>query len=530
VSVPRASAPSYAAGAVVTSDYLPWARVTASSFAAHNPGARFVVLVADEPEPMQLRPDDEFELARLGDVGLDGAEGDWMRLIYDGLELSCALKPWLLRLLLRESDAALYLDSDLFVCGSLHDVAVRATRAGVVLSPHSLAPRAGAGLPDDDNLLTIGQFNGGFVAVSRSGLPFVDWWSSRLARECTGWDPASPLRFLDQRWLDLVVNYFPCEVDRDPGANVARWNLCQRALELAGDGYTVDGLPLRFVHFSGFDPADTSTLSRLQDPHPSIDVERSPALRRLTEDYAGRLRAAGWRPREAQRPLQEWAGISLTPPVRAAIRAALIMSERAGVAPAAGPGDPQTLHAWLRAPGCAGAVPWYLLGLWKTVPRLREAFPRVPGEDAPAFLTWSLNEGRAVGLVPPGLAGPAKAISLDGARAFVALIDAAELERDAALLEGLAVAFDAADEVTFLLAAPGRDPQALVAVLEPLLREHALDGEDGPDVVAVLDAAAPAAIAPLADAILTRAPLAPAFAGLPTASDASALRRLAQTP
>ena len=53
---------SYAAGTVVTSDYLPWARVLSKSFLEHNPGAAFTVLVLDEPSPDQLRDTDRFQL------------------------------------------------------------------------------------------------------------------------------------------------------------------------------------------------------------------------------------------------------------------------------------------------------------------------------------------------------------------------------------------------------------------------------------------------------------------------------------
>jgi len=107
---------SYAAGTVVTSDYLPWARVLSESFLEHNPGAAFTVLVLDEPSPDGLRDTDRFELVSPEDVEIDQVTYRWMATIYDGFELSCALKPWLLRHLLRDSDEALYLDSDILVC------------------------------------------------------------------------------------------------------------------------------------------------------------------------------------------------------------------------------------------------------------------------------------------------------------------------------------------------------------------------------------------------------------------------------
>ena len=518
---------SLAAGGVITSDYLPWARVTAASFAEHHPDVRFAVLVLDEPAPEALRADDPFELLRPAEIGIRAAELDWLWLIYDGLEICCALKPLLLRHLLADAEAALYLDSDLFVGGPLVDVASRAATTGVVLSPHSLVPRGeDSRLPGDDSLLQVGQFNAGFLAVGRRGLPFLDWWWSKLSRECPQWDPAVPLRFLDQRWLDLVVNYFPCEVDRDPGAGVARWNLSQRRIEIEGDGYTVDGEPLRFFHFSSFDPGNPSVLSPLAPPHESTDLHGSPALTRLASDYARRLHDAGWKPRAGKRAVPERAGIRLSPPVRAAVRAALIASERAGVAPAAGPGDPETLLAWLRAPAGAGELSWYLAGLWASQAALQAAFPRVPGADEPGYLGWAAAEGIARELVPAALAGPARPVRLDGERGFVALIDARELLADPSLLDGVSSTFGAGDEVTFLVWAPGSDPGLLVGELSPLLAAHGLDGPESPDLLAVVDAAGPDAIAPLAHAVLTRGP-ASGFATLTHAPDAAALRRLA---
>ncbi len=47
---------------------------------------------------------------------------------------------------------------------------------------------------------------------------------------------------------------------RDPGYNVAYWNLPSRTLAGApSGGYTVNGEPLRFFHFSGYDPDERRT-------------------------------------------------------------------------------------------------------------------------------------------------------------------------------------------------------------------------------------------------------------------------------
>jgi hypothetical protein len=520
----------FAAGTVVTSDYLPWARVLATSFAAHHPAVRFVVAVLDEPEPSRIRADDPFELARPAEIGLAGAQYEWMRTIYDGFELSCAVKPWLLRHLLSGADAAVYLDSDILVCDSLAPIAKRAADDGVVLTPHTLSPLPDDGLlPSEDILLRLGQFNAGFVAVGHAGGEFLDWWGERLARECIAWSERRPLRFVDQRWLDLAVNYFPVHVLRDPGANVAYWNAGTRRLDHGPDGYRVDGRPLRFMHFSGFDPGRPEVLSRHAGDPPRADAGRCPPLATLCADYAARLAEAGLDLAAGDgRPAPELAGaFPLTPPVRAALRAALVATERDGAMPAPDPGDAAAVLTWLRAPATAGATSWYLLGLHASHIDVSRAFPQVPGTDEERYQAWSAREGVAFGLVPLGLGGRAPAVELDDARAFVALVSAAELVADPTLFAGLADAVSAADDVTIVLRDPGAAPEAFATALQPLLESLGLDGPTAPDLLGLLQPAGPAAVAPLAHAVLTRRAVPEALAHLPRAADAAQLRRLA---
>ena len=348
---------------VVTADYLPWVRVTATSFAEHHPGAEFAVLVIDEPEPSQLRDGDQFTLLRPADVGLSEDELAWMDLIYSPVELCCALKPWLIRRMLDQAEVVLYIDADICVYAPLTEVANQARQCAVVLSPHSLAPRTDPRMPDDDALLQFGQFNGGFLAVSRNGRDFVDWWAAKCARESTDWNPAVPRRYLDQRWLDLAIGYFDSQLTRDPGINLARWNMYQHNFDLVDGRFVVDGEPLRCFHFSAFNPADPTNIRRDGYTHPKVDPQQNPALRELLEDYAHRLLAAGWEPAGDKPAPRTVAGIELTPAVRASIRAALIDAERLGAVPADAARKPEKLAAWLQSPVRADLnISWYQWG------------------------------------------------------------------------------------------------------------------------------------------------------------------------
>jgi len=523
VSNPELSSTRLAAGTVVTADYLPWVRVTAASFLEHHPDAQFRVLVIDDYAAHQIRDDDGFTVLRPADVGLTASELGWMQLIYTPLELCCALKPWLVRRLLDTSEVVFYIDADICVYGPLTDLADEAQAIGLVLTPHSLIPREEPDLPNDDALLQFGQFNGGFMVVGRVGRPFVDWWAERCARECTDWNPELPRRYLDQRWLDLAIGYFPVTVIRDPGINLARWNLFQRDLESIDGRFTVNGVALRCFHFSAFDPSDPDQMWGLGYAHPHNDPAQSPPLRALLGDYARRLIDAGWTARaDASPPASN--GMQLAPPVRAAIRTALIEAERLEVAPVNAGHNQARIMAWLRMPVSQDGLSWYLWGLREAHATIRAAFPQVPGSDESRYISWASNDGVSGGLVPTALAGAATRFSVDGTRKFVAVLEVDEVLTDPTLLDGVGEVFTNLDEVTLLLRAPGHDPETLVRNLQPVLLASGLNGPSAPDLLAVVDPVPPQLLAGRVHAVFTHRAPNPAFAGIQIITSSQALR------
>jgi hypothetical protein len=116
-----------------------------------------------------------------------------------------------------------------------------------------------------------GSFNTGFVAASGSAAAraALRWWAARL-HEDAGVAPHRGLVW-DQRWMDLVPGLFAdVHILRDPAVNVAYWNLPQRGLARDAAGWTVAGRRLALFHFSGFDPANPTRLTRHATslPHP----------------------------------------------------------------------------------------------------------------------------------------------------------------------------------------------------------------------------------------------------------------------
>jgi hypothetical protein len=110
-------------------------------------------------------------------------------------------------------------------------------------------------LDNEQCCLRHGVYNLGFLAVRMTGQGkrFIDWWADRLRRLC--YDDVPSGLFTDQRWVDLAPAFFDdIAVIRAPQYNVATWNLShRRASGRVPYEIEVNGRPLVFYHFSGFD-------------------------------------------------------------------------------------------------------------------------------------------------------------------------------------------------------------------------------------------------------------------------------------
>ena len=220
-----------------------------------------------------------------------------MAMLYSVLELATALKPWLLRTLLRRHDHVVYLDPDIAVYRPLDGISELARERSLVLTPHLTAPMSRRDAePTETAILYAGVFNLGFVAVGHDADDMLAWWADRLRRECI----VAPreARFVDQRWMDLVLGHRErLHVLRDPDVNVAWWNLPTRQFDWDGGRYTVDGVPLTFFHFTGYDPRAPHLLSRHQGEHPKVLLVSAPRSERSVTSTA-----SGCAPKASTRP------------------------------------------------------------------------------------------------------------------------------------------------------------------------------------------------------------------------------------
>jgi glycosyltransferase involved in cell wall biosynthesis/SAM-dependent methyltransferase len=378
---------------IIAKNYAAQARVLARSFAEHHSDGSCSVLVIDDFEDYLDPSTESFRILTPEQIGCQ--EFQEMALRYDVLELSTAIKPWLLAYLLDEGAPTItYLDPDIRIYSSLEKLDDLARSHGVVLTPHNTEP-----LPDDGkrpnqiDILLAGVYNLGYVSLraDKENQTLLRWWRNRLLTDCRV-DPLNGY-FVDQRWFDLAPALASDHVIlREPQYNLAYWNLHSHRLRYTDGGYEVDGMPLAFFHFSGFDPEKPELLSRHQS---RVSVQANPALKRICGEYSEEVAAVGY----SEVKVWPYTYRTLSPGVdfnRRLRKLYEVALERGEVteSPFTTKGN-AAFMSWLAelAPGAPSGVNRLLADLYGTRADLQEAFPNVAGDDHGPFLRWAMDSG-----------------------------------------------------------------------------------------------------------------------------------------
>jgi glycosyltransferase involved in cell wall biosynthesis len=277
---------------IVAKNYMAYARCLTESFLNHHPEGQVIVMLVDELDEGSFDAAEErFTTVLASEIGIPDFKQ--MAFRYSLLELNTAVKPFLLEYVFREYSCRklCYFDPDIYFYNRIDEIINHLDKHGIVLTPHL------TGLPVDESksneldVLRSGAYNLGFIGLSKHQEleTFLHWWQVKLRKHCKV-DPDEGL-FVDQRWIDLAPGLFSSVyIHRDPGCNVAYWNLHHRSMTRTDSSYAVNGSPLKFFHFSGFSPDHIQAISKHQHHYTLEDFKH---LAPLFYDYRTRLLANG---------------------------------------------------------------------------------------------------------------------------------------------------------------------------------------------------------------------------------------------
>ena len=393
-----------AVGTIVARNFLPFARVLASSLREHHPELPMFVVLADGADGGGPgRRSEPFELVPLEALGIPDLRQVCFG--YTRQQLAVCIKPYLLgHLLERGYAAALFLDADIMVLDRLDPLIDAVTSHAIALTPHLLGHLGGADRVSRElNILQSGIYNGGFIGVSAraEASRFLSWFANRLRTHCRH-HVGGGMHF-DQRWLDLVPACFDgVTLVRDRGCNVAHWNLPERDLRWVNGRAMVGTEPCRFFHFSGFEPTHPGVVTRYSTRLAMSDLGSAAVL---FARYGRLLHEHGLAgdPPYAYDTFDN--GLPI-PPIARQIYLDL-------GADAARFGDPfctaceDSFFNWLRQPAAVAEAEGEIglvSRLWDAVHSsrvdLRQAYPDPHGADRGAYLAWTRSSGLAEHGVP----------------------------------------------------------------------------------------------------------------------------------
>jgi len=259
-----------------TYSYLDRVRVLGKTLRRFHPDWKFSLCLSDRKPPgYQFDPQREpiDDLVRIEDLGIPNLE-QWI-FKHDIIELCTAVKGAMLcRLLDSGAEKVVYLDPDIALFSNLNEIDELLERFEIILTPHQISPddKKQAIIDNEIGSMKYGIFNLGFLAVAgrSEGYRFAEWWRSRLMEFCFA-EPSNGL-FTDQKWCDHVPAMFSnVHVLRDPGYNVASWNLSCRPITIEPDGsIRAGGKMLRFFHFTKINNEGAVMLERYGSAHPEV--------------------------------------------------------------------------------------------------------------------------------------------------------------------------------------------------------------------------------------------------------------------
>jgi lipopolysaccharide biosynthesis glycosyltransferase len=267
----------------VASNHIHRARILCESLKRYHPEFCFHLALADKVPPDLERQTGPFD-SIIGMESLDIPNRTGWIFSHNVTELCTAIKPFVLRRLLQLDDCqqVYFFDADIVLFDAIDELIEMLDTCNIILTPHQTSPEATLEAIVDNEICSLrhGIYNLGFLGVRNEPETkrFADWWAHRLYHFCQ--EALDMHLWTDQKWINHVPVFFEgVRIVKSPRFNVAPWNITTRRLEGSFEkGFTVNGEPLGFYHFTGFDSGAHELMAKKYAP-------RNPAVESLINWY-----------------------------------------------------------------------------------------------------------------------------------------------------------------------------------------------------------------------------------------------------
>lgn len=240
---------------IIADDYIPQQQLFSESFKKNHSDVDIYCITLENTK---------FNSKLFKSIPIDSVDTiknlELLKFKYNVLELSTAVKPFIFMYLFKKYSykKILYFDSDIIVYNPVNKIISKLENFEAVVTPHIRETIKDDKEPSEIDFAKSGYFNAGFLGLKRSDktIEFLKWWAEKTNRYC--YIDFNKFYFVDQRWLDYVPIFLDTYIIKEPGYNLAYFNL----QEYVGK---IDTKQIHFIHFSGFDKDKVSVYQKRFD-------------------------------------------------------------------------------------------------------------------------------------------------------------------------------------------------------------------------------------------------------------------------
>lgn len=262
---------------IVSKNYMHYALTVRESFLLKNKNTDFIIFLMDKIMNVdELSIFNELIENGVKIIGFDEVSNNVQKTYFSEmlfkftvLEMNTGLKPFAMEYLMNMGyEKVMYIDPDIYFYQPINKILNQLDVHDILLTPHMLKAYNDEKQPSELDIMMAGTYNLGFLAIRNNNntLNMVRWWQERLYQY--GFSDIKNGMFTDQKWMDLTPSlYNKVCVFKDPGHNVAYWNMHERNVINENGEWFVNGEPLVFFHFSGLPLYDINVVSKHQNRH-----------------------------------------------------------------------------------------------------------------------------------------------------------------------------------------------------------------------------------------------------------------------